>query len=657
MAICEMDCISIIGSMSKLDDLINTCGESGVFQPDNISNFYSSMDNFSSILEENPYTNYLVKLKNTIYSFGAKPEDMSIDINSKKNNKIQMSNNRIFKYVNYISSTVENLIDSKRELYAKIEKNRNELEKLRHYYGLDKSLQDILSCEYVTAHFGKIPREYYSRFDEITKKSQEQGISLIFFEYDLDKYYQWGLYFTNIEDQDEINRIFSSMHFEETFLESSDKSPYNTASELRMLSSELYKKINLIEREISEFWYSQKDKCMMVYNKLKELNTYFEIKLYAMRYNESFILVGWVPKDNIRDFKKILDKIGDLEYSLESGKNLINNSPPVKLKNKRIFEFFEFFVSTYGMPSYNELDPTPFVAITYMMLFGIMFADLGQGIVVSIVGWLMWKFKNMKLGKILIPCGISSSIFGLIFGSVFGFEHALDGFYKNILGLEDKLIDVMSPSASSLIIYIAVGIGILLLVISMMLGIVSLIKKREYGEALFSPNGVSGLVFYISVIFMLLNNLIFKLNFVNIFYVILFLIIPLVCIMFKEILIKLLEKRSDWKPDSWGDFISQNFFELFEVILSYVTNTMSFLRVGSFVLVHAGMMMVVFSIAEMFTGTGYVIVLIFGNIFVIALEALLAGIQVLRLEFYEMFSRFFEGQGRAYSPVKITQEN
>ena len=57
----------------------------------------------------------------------------------------------------------------------------------------------------------------------------------------------------------------------------------------------------------------------------------------------------------------------------------------------------------YGLPSYDEVDPTPFVAITYVLLFGIMFGDLGQGICVSIVGWLMWKFKKMKLGKALIP--------------------------------------------------------------------------------------------------------------------------------------------------------------------------------------------------------------------------------------------------------------
>lgn len=98
---------------------------------------------------------------------------------------------------------------------------------------------------------------------------------------------------------------------------------------------------------------------------------------------------------------------------------------------------------------------------------------------------------------------------------------------------------------------------------------------------------------------------------------------------------------------------------MFEIMLSYITNTMSFLRVGAYVLVHAGMMMVVFTIAEIVPGgiIGYTIVAVFGNIFVIALEGLLVGIQVLRLNFYELFSRFFEGQGRPFTPIKVSEEN
>ena len=87
---------------------------------------------------------------------------------------------------------------------------------------------------------------------------------------------------------------------------------------------------------------------------------------------------------------------------------------------------------------------------------------------------------------------------------------------------------------------------------------------------------------------------------------------------------------------------------MFEIILSYVTNTLSFLRVAGFVLVHAGLMMVVNTLAN--DGTNLV-VLVLGNLFVMGLEGLLVSIQVLRLEFYEMFSRYYDGDGIVFNPI------
>ena len=104
-------------------------------------------------------------------------------------------------------------------------------------------------------------------------------------------------------------------------------------------------------------------------------------------------------------------------------------------------------------------------------------------------------------------------------------------------------------------------------------------------------------------------------------------------------------------PEKWSDYIMQNFFEVIEYILTYFSNTVSFLRVGAFVLVHAGMMMVFSSLAGDPYSPGGIIAMIFGNILVIALEGLLTGIQVLRLEFYEMFSRFYEGDGKPFRSV------
>jgi len=128
-------------------------------------------------------------------------------------------------------------------------------------------------------------------------------------------------------------------------------------------------------------------------------------------------------------------------------------------------------------------------------------------------------------------------------------------------------------------------------------------------------------------------------------FIVPFAILPILVIMFKEPLERLMHGHKMF-PDGVGGFITEAFFEAFEVVLSYITNTMSFLRVGGFVLSHAGMMLVVFTLMEMMSGVvGITLTFVLGNLFVMGLEGLIVGIQVLRLEFYEMFSRYFEGNG------------
>ena len=139
----------------------------------------------------------------------------------------------------------------------------------------------------------------------------------------------------------------------------------------------------------------------------------------------------------------------------------------------------------------------------------------------------------------------------------------------------------------------------------------------------------------------------------NTAYVLGLIVLPLILIFFREPLSKLIKGERKIFEGGIGSFIVDNLFEMFEVALSYVTNTMSFLRVGAFILVHAGMMKVVFVLAGMFGPVGYTITIIVGNILVMALEALLVGIQVLSLEYYEMFSRFYIGDGRKYEPVTV----
>ena len=308
----------------------------------------------------------------------------------------------------------------------------------------------------------------------------------------------------------------------------------------------------------------------------------------------------------------------------------------------------------YGVPEYNEVDPTFFIAITYTVIFGIMFADLGQGFCLTIAGILMWKLKKMAIGKILLPCGISAMIFGTIFGSVFGFEHVLDPMFR-LFGFEEKPIEVMASENINTIILGAIGIGVFLLLIAMFINVYTLLRRKDVGRALFGTSGVSGIIFYGALVFGLAAEIFMGIHVMTLPYILGLIVLPFLLIFFAEPLADLVNGEEHWQPESWGGYIVENLFESIEVLLGYVTNTMSFLRVGAFVLVHAGMMLVVFVLAETVGGAGYWVVVVIGNALVMVLEALLVAIQVLRLEYYEMFSRFYSGEGKPFEPVNVNK--
>lgn len=647
MAVQKIKVASIIGRMIDLDRVTAVCGKSGSFHPDNSLSFYSDTSGFSPLNEENPYSAPLQKLTDAVN--GSRKKLVLLDESQMEN--VQYSREELDAYVRRLATSLNDLQTERTQAQQEVERFTREIEQVSHFVGMDLNLDEIHDCKYIKVRFGSLPKEGYEKL-----QSYNQNPYVIFFPCTSDEQHYWGVYFAPIDVVSEVDRIFSSLYFERTSFTELKGTPESGVEELRGLRDKEIARIQRVDRQIDALWKQEEEECQKVFSFLTEKSVYFGIRRYAARYNDNFILTGWVPADREPDLRRALGQLESVEYTFENAEEEMSHSPPVALKNKKIFKPFEFFVDMYGLPSYDEVDPTPFVAITYVLLFGIMFGDLGQGICVSIVGWLMWKFKKMKLGKALIPCGISSAIFGTVFGSVFGFEHVLDPFYRNVFGLDEKPIEVMEPNTTNLIIYSAVGIGMLLVVVAILINIYSCLRRRHWENALFGPNGLAGLVFYVSLVVGFGGQLIFGWQIVNTAYVLGLIVLPIVVIFFREVLGGLLERRSDWKPESWGNFLMQNFFEVFEYLLSYATNTMSFLRVGAFVLVHAGMMLVVFTLAEMTSGIGYILIAVVGNVFVMGLEGLLVGIQVLRLEFYEMFSRFFDGDGRPFHPVVVRRD-
>lgn len=642
MSVMPVKAISIIGLTSELERVIRYCGESGIFHPDDAMTFYENTGEFVPINERNPYQEPLSELVSSAQA-------ADIELKFKKVKRFTVSESGIRKYVKFLSSKLDRFSAEKIKIKSELNECLRNQEELNHFIGSNLDMKKLFSCRYVNVNFGRIPKESFDRLKELNNNPY-----VLFFPCSNDQTHYWGVYFSPLGSEDEIDRIFANLYFERLKLPSDITDPDKYIEQLKMKEITLRQRLTKIEQQISIFWAAEEDKCMMYYSRLKEMNTYYTIKRYVYQYHKNFILVGWIPAEYENTFAEGLDKISSIEYSLSDGKDEIKHSPPVILKNPAFSKRYEYYVKMFGLPNYDELDPTMLVAITYTLFFGIMFGDFGQGILLSIVGGLMWKLKKMDIGKILIPCGISSAIFGFIYGSCFGFEEAFNPIYKLLFGMDEKPVDVMSPATSNMIVYASVGVGAVVIMIVMLMNIFSSLKRRDYESGLFGPNGIAGFVFYTSLVVGLVCQMVLGIQLMNVIYVIALIIIPLILIFLREPLGKLVSGNKNWQPQKWGEYCVQNFFELFETCLSYVTNTMSFLRIGAYVLVHAGMMLVVFTLANM-SGGGvmYVIIVAIGNAIVMALEALLVAIQVLRLEYYELFSRFYVGQGREFRPVRL----
>jgi len=196
---------------------------------------------------------------------------------------------------------------------------------------------------------------------------------------------------------------------------------------------------------------------------------------------------------------------------------------------------------------------------------------------------------------------------------------------------------------------IAIGFGMFLILLCMIFNIINSYRAKDVEKTWFDTNAVAGLVFYGSAVAVIALFVSGKKLPGTIVLCIMF-VLPLLIIFFKEPLTNLVEKKAEIMPKQKGMFIVQGFFEMFEVLLSYFSNTLSFVRIGAFAVSHAAMMEVVLMLAGAESGSISWPVVILGNLFVCGMEGLIVGIQVLRLEYYEMFSRFYKGSGRKFEP-------
>jgi len=642
-----MSLVNLTGGMDELDDVLAGCLRCGCFQPEMASHSTDSARGFQAVEGENPYTPVLANLLKLA-------SDLNLEFAAAESPEKKPDLQEIREYLSSLEKKTENLTRQSRDLRESVAQHEQALIQLKHLAGLNVSFDEIFACRYVKVRFGRLPADSYAKLPYYEDKT------FFFFDFDHDKDYYWGVYFAPVGGIAMIDDIFSSLYFERMRVpDYAHGTPEIASANIHSVLDYEKRDLERVARELAALRESEKQRLSQSYAALKFYQTVCDLRRYAAALNGRFYLTGFVPKREEERFQKLFEALPGVECTVKPQDADPSLSPPVKLKNNRFAAPFEQFVNMYSLPSYRDIDPTNIFAFTYTLLFGIMFGDLGQGFLLVLLGLVLAGWKKMNFGRIIIRLGASSMIFGTLYGSVFGFEELLDPVYE-AMGISFLPLKVFDNDVTNLLLLGAIAIGAALICLSISINIFVGFRARDYRRAVFGNNGIAGLVLYLSAVFMVADMMLFHTGICGAAYVVCLIVLPLLLIFFSGPLSELMARRSAKPEQSAGEFFIENFFDLFDYVLSYLSNSMSFLRVGGFILSHAGMMTVVMSLADMagnpssFGGAlGYGLVVALGNLFVMALEGLIVGIQCLRLEFYEMFSRHFEGNGKPFAPVTV----
>ncbi|MBU3090695.1 hypothetical protein KPL35_01130 [Clostridium sp. CF011] len=652
MSIEKMHMVNLVGEMSDFDKLTKLLALEGCMQPVsalqeiNSSDFVlkTSEGNIEALMDVNYIRPYLY--------------DKEYNISLKHVEKLAKAQNTVDISCEYIKEmifdfdTIENKLAEVYDKYMVLNKEFEDLKQKEQYlkntYEALGFLNDVsIPMEEITAmknfqmDLYKVPEQ-----NMVKLKANYENIPSVIETVYKEKDFVIFIAFTPMLLLTETERIFKSANCERILVPNHYIGiPRDVAVVVRAEIYQVQESTTKIKMELSDFLKENYKTIKNIENSYELEQKSGEIKKSAACTNEFFYLSGWIPKSFMESIDKLLLSFDDRILIIKKEPNERTNkaiTPPTMLINNKLFKPFESLLFMYGVPSYDEIDPTRFLAITYTLMFGAMFGDAGQGLVLLLAG-VMLKSKSGRsnIGGIFETLGVSSIIFGFLYGSVFGSERVINAL----------LIRPMEDINDMLIGAIIFGCGFLIL--GFILGITNSLRRKDIERGLFGKEGLAGFMFYIGALILIVSIIYKKPLLPKAIWMIYFLFF-LLLILLKEPLANIIKGKKILFESGTKDYFIESGFEVIETLLSMFSNTLSFIRVGAFALNHVGLF-VAFSAMASMTKSGFasVLILIIGNVIIICLEGLIVFIQGLRLEYYELFSKYYEGAGIAFEPVQI----
>ncbi|MBI2954976.1 MAG: hypothetical protein HYY30_11720 [Chloroflexi bacterium] len=369
--------------------------------------------------------------------------------------------------------------------------------------------------------------------------------------------------------------------------------------------------------------------------------------------HETRLVSGWLPAKGESEFLAALSRVVGGRVVVHTEEPLSptasHRSPalpvPTRLDNPALMKPFETLVKTYGIPNYREIDPTPLAGLLFVLMFGMMFGDVGQGAILALGGLLLAKEAvikgNSALGWMLFDCGLTAVIFGFLYGSVFLLEEMIPALWFQPIRNAEFFISL------------AIVFGVAVNSLGLTINVVDAVWNRDYPRLFLDRNGLAGIWFYWGAVFVATQFITGR--GVALPVVAALLGLPLLLIFAHDPLTHMLKDNGTMRAFADPLLLFQSGIEVFDAAIRYMTNTLSYIRVAAFAISHAGMGLMVIAFAAMVHQAPLAepVVYAIGNVFVIALEGLVVAIQALRLDYYEFFTKFFKGDGIAYHPFVI----
>ncbi|MGA1874597.1 MAG: V-type ATP synthase subunit I [bacterium] len=602
------------------------------------------------------YTEIEDRLKKIFRSLGINRDDQS---HTRSHEEINPHHDifEIDQEIQQLESESSSFIETIEAAEKAKEEKQNLLRQLEIFSKAGINMDRLRRCRFLYVAAGLIPVDNLGRLELSLSNIYHQIIPSI--HYDKRRL---AFIFGPRKDQEKIEKALKSAYFEKLDFPQQADSSEHKIKVLQGQIQELEMKKSIACTRLDKARKDLEARLQQVNRKVMQSIALLEIGKSFDKVGNTYHISGWVPQFVVPSLKKEVmgatNRQAKIAITVPSGKQQSKGELlkiPTCFQNPFLLKPFEKLVSQYGVPSYGEVEPTFFFALSFLLMFGVMFGDVGHGLTLFFVGLLAFK-KSIKeniqeIGLIIMECGFMSTLFGFLYGSVFGFEHLIPALWFNPM------------ENISYFMKVTVGFGTIIISFGLILNIINSIRNNDYKRGILGEFGIMGLIFYWGCIGLVLIYMITGKLLANFGCLFILLIFPLLMIFLKEPLYNLyskiiLKENRPVLPENLGIYLMESLIEVGDTVIGFLSNTVSFVRVSAFALAHAGLFLAVFALANTLQNLKggmfwYWLIMLLGNIAIIVIEGVVVSIQTIRLEYYEFFSKFFKGGGEIYKPLKI----